>query len=243
MAWSEIGDDVFCIRYEPLDQTIGAIRTDEGLVAIDSRSHRVHAQELLEDLRSLDAKSPRYLVNTHYHWDHSFGNDQFSNSVIVGHANTRDALASRGAAMRDELVKEDWLRPDTARLISEIVITPPTLTFESTLELVLGDKEITMAYLGRGHTDSDIVIAVDDVLFAGDLIEVGAPPSFGDSFPREWVETLARLAPMCAGPVVPGHGDVVDRAFVEAQADEIRSAIAGDRVYSEAVMEEIAQRL
>jgi len=243
MSWIEVGNDIFCIRYEPLDQTIGAIRTGEGVVAIDSRSHRVHAGELLEDLRALDANAPIYLINTHYHWDHSFGNDQFAESVIVGHTRTRDALVTRGVQMRDELVTEDWLRPETAKLISEVQIVPPTITFESSMSLSLGDRQINMTYLGRAHTDSDIVITVDEVLYAGDLIEVGAPPSFGDSFPAEWVETLGRVASMCGGPVVPGHGDVVDRAFVESQTDEIRRAVGGESVYGDDVMAVIAERM
>ncbi|NND02324.1 MAG: hypothetical protein HKN91_06005 [Acidimicrobiia bacterium] len=145
--------------------------------------------------------------------------------------------------MRDELVTADWLKPETAQLISEIEVTPPTVTFEKSMSLALGDRQIGLAHLGRAHTDSDIVITVDDVLFAGDLIEVGAPPSFGDSFPAEWVETLVLMAPICRGPVVPGHGDVVDRDFVEFQTEEIRRAVDGEAVYSEAVTAAIAERL
>ncbi len=243
MSWIEVGTDIFCIRYAPLDQTIGAILTGEGLVVIDSRSHRVHARELLNDLRSLDARAPIYLINTHYHWDHSFGNDQFTASVIVGHMKTRQALVSRGIAMRDELATADWLEPETAQLIGEVEIAAPTITFDKLMSLMLGDRQIDMTYLGRAHTDSDIVITVDDTLFAGDLIEVGAPPSFGDSFPLEWIETLERMTPLCGGPVVPGHGDVVDRAFVESQTYEIRRAVAGEPVYPDDVMTQIAERM
>lgn len=243
MSWIEVGDDIFCIRYEPLDQTIGAIRTGEGLVVLDSRSHRLHAEELLNDLRSLDARSPVYLINTHYHWDHSFGNAQFTGATIVGHHNTRDALVADGEQMKAALVAADWLSPGFARLIGQVEITPPTITFADTMALFLGGREILLSYLGRAHTDSDIVITVDDVVFAGDLIEVGAPPSFGDSFPSEWVDTLGAVAPMCTGPVVPGHGDVVERAFVEGQQDEIRRAVAGEDVYPDAVMAEIRERL
>lgn len=243
MSWIEVGDDIYCMRYEPLDQTIGAIRTDEGLVVIDSRSHRLHAQELLADLESLDDRGPSYVINTHYHWDHTFGNDQFADCVILGHSATRRTLLQEGDEMKRALAVSDWLPPESAGLIDEVVITPPSLVFEATMSLILGDREITLTHLGRGHTDSDIVIVVDDVLFAGDLIEVGAPPSFGDSYPTEWVETLQRMAPLCVGPVVPGHGDVVDRTFVESQTDEIRRAVAGEPVYPDPVLAEIATRM
>ena len=55
------------------------------------------------------------------------------------------------------------------------------------------------------------------VLLAGDLIEEGAPPSYGDAFPLEWPDTVSRLLEHVSGPVVPGHGAVVDAAFVRAQ--------------------------
>lgn len=243
MTWIEVGDDIFCIRYGPLDQTIGAIRTDEGLVAIDSRSHRVHAEELLADLRRLDPSPPAVLVNTHYHWDHTFGNAQFAGALLVGHRKTRDTLIADGAAMKSDLAQAGWLPPDFAALIAEVEITPPTVVFDSSISLSLGTREIDLTYLGRAHTDSDIVVTIDGVLFVGDLIEVGAPPSFGDSFPAEWPETLDRVLELCTGPAVPGHGDIVDRNFVEAQRAEIARAVSGEPVYPAEVMETIAARL
>src|SRR4030042_1829872 len=70
-----------------------------------------------------------------------------------------------------------------------------------------------------GHTTNDIVVVVPDagVLFAGDLIEESSPPYFQDSYPLEWPDTVVALLEMAQGPVVPGHGAVVDRAFVAAQ--------------------------
>ncbi|HET9853142.1 MAG TPA: MBL fold metallo-hydrolase, partial [Candidatus Limnocylindrales bacterium] len=85
-----------------------------------------------------------------------------------------------------------------------------------------------LSYLGRGHTDTDIAIEVPDanVLFAGDLLEEGATPSFGDSYPLEWPDTVERLLPLATGAVVPGHGAVGDRAFVETQLANLRALAA-----------------
>ena len=89
----------------------------------------------------------------------------------------------------------------------------------------LGGRTLELRHLGRGHTDGDLVVIVPDadVTVAGDLVEQGGPPAFGDSYPVEWPETVAALrGPMTAATlVVPGHGTPVDVDFVRAQHDEL----------------------
>ncbi|NNC41455.1 MAG: MBL fold metallo-hydrolase, partial [Acidimicrobiia bacterium] len=92
----------------------------------------------------------------------------------------------------------------------------------------LGGRIVEFRHLGLGHTDSDVVVHIPDsgVTFAGDLIEEGAPPSFPDSYPLDWPETLDELMELATAAVVPGHGDLVDRSFVETQRAEL-GAICG----------------
>jgi glyoxylase-like metal-dependent hydrolase (beta-lactamase superfamily II) len=87
----------------------------------------------------------------------------------------------------------------------------------------LGGRRVELRHLGLGHTDHDIVVGVPDasVLFAGDLIENGAVPFFGDGYPLDWPETAHRVAELVVGVVVPGHGDHAGRAFAEEQAASI----------------------
>jgi glyoxylase-like metal-dependent hydrolase (beta-lactamase superfamily II) len=82
-----------------------------------------------------------------------------------------------------------------------------------------------LRHLGRGHTDNDVVVIVPDadVLFAGDLVENGAPPYFGDGYPIEWPATVERMVGYVTGAVVPGHGDVGDRGFAVRSMVEIRA--------------------
>jgi len=85
-----------------------------------------------------------------------------------------------------------------------------------------------------GHTDHDIVLHVPDagVLFAGDLLENGAVPFFGDGYPLDWPETALRVAELVIDVVVPGHGDHADRAFAEDQAASLAGlADLGRRVH------------
>ena len=116
--------------------------------------------------------------------------------------------------------------PELAGELDEVVIDPPDRTFASSATVEVGGREVALRYLGRGHTDHDIVISVPgtDVVFAGDLLENGAVPFYGDAYPVDWAATAAQLALVVEpdrGVVVPGHGDHAGRAFADAQAASI----------------------
>lgn len=248
--WQEVGDRIFRRRYESLDLNIGLIITDESVVVIDSRANHRQADELRADLARLTRLPVSTLINTHFHWDHTFGNARFSEATLIGHERARSALVERGEQMKLELIASDWVPAEARPLFEEVVITPPEETFTIEMGLMVGGRHLELRHLGRGHTDSDIVILADDLVFAGDLVEEGAPPSFGDSHPREWVDTLDRLVPLVTGTVVPGHGDVVDVGFIRGQRDEIAAAIAAlelgapeEGPYPPAVMESISRRM
>lgn len=220
-AWDELGDGVFRRRYQSLDLNVGVVAGSAGLLVVDSRASHRQARELLREVKALSAAPVRFVVNTHYHWDHCWGNALFPDADIWGHAVTRDTLLGRGEEMKEAIRS---IASDPAE-IDEIEITPPEYVFEDRQTIDIGDRAVDLRYLGRGHTDSDIVVIVPDaeVIFAGDLVEEGAPPSFGDSYPVEWPATLGRLSALVHGVVVPGHGDVVDQAYVDGQREELQA--------------------
>jgi glyoxylase-like metal-dependent hydrolase (beta-lactamase superfamily II) len=222
-SWLEIGDRVFARRYAFLDQQIGAILTDCGPVLIDTRATDVHGREVLADLRELTALAVAAVVNTHHHWDHTFGNAAFRPAPIWGHVRCAARLRELGEQMRHEVM---GVHPDLADDFTAVVLDPPDRTFgDEGTEMELGGRTIALRYLGRGHTDNDIVVVVPDasVLFAGDLLEHGATPSFGDSYPLEWPATVEAVARFPAEAFVPGHGDVSGAAFVRRSIDELRA--------------------
>jgi glyoxylase-like metal-dependent hydrolase (beta-lactamase superfamily II) len=118
--------------------------------------------------------------------------------------------------------------PDLAADVASVVIDPPDRTFAEAISVDVGGRRVDLTYLGRGHTDADIVIVVPDagVLFAGDLLENDAVPYFGDAYPIEWPATVRRLLALVGGPVVPGHGSIGDRAFVERQLGDLETVVA-----------------
>ncbi|MEV7965648.1 MBL fold metallo-hydrolase [Sphaerisporangium sp. NPDC088356] len=115
---------------------------------------------------------------------------------------------------------------------------------EGVAEIDLGGRLVRLSHPGPGHTDHDLVVHVPDsaLVFAGDLVEQGAPPSFGDAFPLAWPSALDRVLGLGARTVVPGHGDPVDAAFVARQRAELaevaelcRAVEAGELTVPEAL--------
>ena len=129
-------------------------------------------------------------------------------------------MGRTGEARRARIAAEN---PEIAADLPEVVIDPPDRTFSETAFVDVGGRRVELRFLGRGHTDHDIVVDVRDagVLFAGDLLENGAVPSFGDAYPLDWPETASRVAELAVGVVVPGHGDHGGRAFADEQAAAI----------------------
>jgi glyoxylase-like metal-dependent hydrolase (beta-lactamase superfamily II) len=207
LGWQELGEGIFRHRYQFLDQNIGVVLGGEAVLVIDTRSHPGHANQLLSDLRTVTSLPIGWVFNTHYHWDHAFGNQVFGGSAIWGHVNCRSELIERGLTRIDELVTDF---PAEAEEFRKVVVTPPTEVFEEQATIDLGNRTVAISHLGLGHTNSDAVLHVDDVTFAGDLVEEGSPPWFGDSYPISWFDTVGRLAAEARPTVVPGHGDVVD---------------------------------
>jgi glyoxylase-like metal-dependent hydrolase (beta-lactamase superfamily II) len=236
-AWREVADRCFVRRYESFDVSCGVVVGDDGLLVVDTRASAAQGEELAEAVRTLSARPIRAVVNTHVHFDHTFGNGAFAGSPIVAHESVPAALPADSerikAAYADD--PDDPLRDDV--LDTEVV--EPTETFSSVWAVDLGDRLVELVHPGRGHTDGDVVVCVPgaDTVYAGDLVESSAPPSYGDdSFPLEWPATLDIVVGLLtpASAIVPGHGPVVDRDFVQGQraeiadvAEQIRELAAG----------------
>jgi glyoxylase-like metal-dependent hydrolase (beta-lactamase superfamily II) len=237
--WIEVGERVFTRRYRFMHQQIGAILTADGPVVIDTRSTVAHAREILADLRDITSQPVAGVINTHHHFDHTFGNHELRPAPIWGHvrcvARIRQNLEDPAAHARN-LAEIGQEYPTIAGELDRVTVDPPDQAIEdSGADIEVGGRRIELRWLGRGHTDNDLVILVPDapVIFSGDLLENGAPPWLGDGYPLDWAGTIEGILALLPGPgsggpevaVVPGHGDVGDRAFVERSLIEM-TAIA-----------------
>lgn len=221
VAWQSLGSGVFRRRHVLLDQNVGLVLGADAALLIDTRPTPAGTRELLDDLGDLTALPLRFVVDTHFHFDHTFGNECFPRAMIWGHRRCARALRVQGEAQRAAALT--WM-PDEAAALAAVRITPPGHLVDTSVALDLGGRSVELHYLGRGHTDGDLVVLVPDagVVFAGDLLEEGAPPSFEDSFPLDWPACVGRLLDLAGGTadrrrIVPGHGDLVDRGSAESQ--------------------------
>lgn len=227
MPFTEIADRVWIAHYEFIDLNIGLVGGSRGLAVVDTYASGPLARDVIDDIRALGAGEVVAVVNTHEHFDHTFGNGTFRQEYggLPIHA-TEEAAArtiESGEAWKAKSRHRDDPRvPDI--LATEIV--PADHTFSSAAVLDLGDRGVELVHPGRGHTGGDLVVRVPDadVVLAGDLVEQSGPPAYGeDSFPLDWPLTLDLVLNLTtsATVVVPGHGAVVDQAFVQDQRADI----------------------
>lgn len=233
-GWVEVGDGVLVRRHQALDLNCGLVLGEDACLVIDTRSHLVDAADLIAAVRAV-TPHPWTVVNTHAHYDHCFGNAAFRPAPVWGSRGCAADLRATGELKRAGVVAglRAAGRSEEADLVQAVPIDPPDHLVDDVAVLDVGGREVVLRFLGRGHTDHDLVVEVEDgdgtVVFAGDLVEEGAPPAFEDAYPAEWPGTLGRLHALARGPVVPGHGAVVDAAYVGAQRAELLAVLTALR--------------
>lgn len=225
-AWDEVGDRVFRRRYEAYYRfNVGVVLGADGVMVIDTRSSHVQARELIADLRLLTDLPVRWVVNTHYHWDHTWGNALFRGTPILGHVECRNEMLRQDAKAVEEVAES---APGLREELMDLEILPPDQVFTEAATIDLGDRTVTLQHLGRAHTNSDIVVTIsgDSTVFAGDLFEEAGPPWYGDAFPLAWPLAVQRLLLLADGVVIPGHGEPVERGYLEGYLKALEQVAA-----------------
>ena len=216
-------------RYPWLDVNVSVVAGDAGLLVLDTQASAALAREVVADLRRLSGLPVLLAVNSHEHFDHTFGNGVLAgrgSRADLSRAGRRDPARRTPPRYVRAAAEED--DPRWAEVAATEVVVPER-TFSSAISLDLGDRLVELVHPGRGHTGGDLVVRVPDadVLLAGDLVEEtdhGNVPAFGtDCYPMEWPLTLDVVLGLTTAQsvVVPGHGAVVDRDFVEEQRNAI----------------------
>jgi len=221
-TWIELADGVLARRYAELDLTVGLVIGDERALVIDTRGDTAQGAEWAAAVRER-TRLPITAVLTHAHFDHCFGTSAFGPVPVLAHARCAEAIAHTADAQRAEWVAHYRDRGDdaTADALAGSVPVPPAT---APPRIDLGGRVVALRHLGRGHTDHDLLVDVPDagVVFAGDLVEQGAPPDLAEADLAAWPATLTALLALDRPVVVPGHGEPVDAAFVAEQRDRLQ---------------------
>ncbi|GAA4888970.1 MBL fold metallo-hydrolase [Streptomonospora salina] len=220
-----VADGVYALTAQG-DPNIGAIEGEDFLVCFEAMATPTAAREWLARLREHTDKPVRYLVLSHYHAVRVLGASAFDADAIVAHENTRALIAERGEAdWASEFGRMPRLAEDPGSVPG---LTWPTLTFSDRTTIELGGDrgQLVLQYLGRGHTEGDIVawLPKQRILFAGDLVEAEAALYTGDAYHYDWAgPTLDGLAALGAEALIGGRGPVTHgRAAVDAAVAQTR---------------------
>ena len=196
---------------------VGFVVGRDAVAVIDTGGSVREGHALREAVQRISDKPIKYVINTHLHPDHVFGNAAFEGrAVFVGHHNLPRALAIHGSFYIRALQRE------MKSALDGVKILPPTLIVNDEITLDLGDRRLSVKEWPTSHTDNDVTVfdPTSGVLFAGDLLFVQHVPVLDGSV-LGWLKTIEELARVPATKVVPGHGRVSNWP----------DALAGERNY------------
>ncbi|MFN7085978.1 MAG: MBL fold metallo-hydrolase [Burkholderiales bacterium] len=226
----EVAPGLF-FQYHHQESNNAWLVTDEGVLVIDTRQHPRRAEELLAAIRKTTDKPVKWVVNTHAHGDHYFGNPVFKRegATFIAHRDTAGMMREHfGLEMkrRQGYFRQRQYDPDEVKLVL------PDLTFDSRLTLTLGGRTVELLYFGAGQNPGDTFVHFpkERVLFAGGPFSRNSwpNPSFTPSM-QQWVELLQKIAAMDAEVYLGGHGDIGNKHDVLQEARMLADFDAGMR--------------
>ena len=197
---------------------IGVSVGEDGIVIIDDQ-YAPLAPKILDALKAISDKPLRFIVNTHYHGDHTGGNEIIGKSApIVAHENVRKRLSAGSAARNTPPAKKEAL---------------PVVTFDSTLTLHVNGEDVRAVHFPHGHTDGDAIIwfTKSNVVHMGDDFFNGRFPFVdidGGGSVRGLIQNVEKVLGQVPDDVkiIPGHGELADKAALRAFLEMLRGTTA-----------------
>jgi glyoxylase-like metal-dependent hydrolase (beta-lactamase superfamily II) len=209
MHHERVSDNVYWFQSEVYAQvTAGAVTGPTWAVMIDTLALPEEALEMRTFIEDSIGVPVRYVINTHYHADHSWGNCFFPGATVIAHSLAREAILQKGEASLESIKKQN-------AAFKQVKLIAPHLTFsEGNLTLRVGKKSLVITP-SPGHSADGISVLVEEdrVLFAGDSFM--ALPYMVDGNPDEMITTIKRIGKMGLENIIQGHGDIILRGEIE----------------------------
>jgi cyclase len=191
--------------------------TDEGVLVVDTRQHVRDGEDLIERIRRVTEKPIKWVVNTHFHADHYLGNPAFkaAGATIVAHRDTAELMQrmhQKELSRRGKFFASRGYDPKNVQLVM------PDKTFDKEMTIRLGGKEIRLLYLGAGQNPGDAFVLFPHaraVHTPGAFARRSWANTVFTPSVEQWIGVLRKVAAMDVDIVLPGHGDVANRADVE----------------------------
>ncbi|MFE1763301.1 MBL fold metallo-hydrolase [Streptomyces angustmyceticus] len=227
-GWERLGDGVARRRMPGWDETIGVIAGSTGVMIVDTGATLRDGADLRRTIRGVLGREVTHVALTHPHFDHVLGTAAFAGVEVFGAAGLGELLRRGKDELRHDAVRHGVAR-DAAAEAADLLVAPHHQV-HGQLTVELGDRQVLLANVGPGHTAHDLAVLVPgrhgepEIVFCGDLVEESGEPQAGpDALPQRWPGALDRLLALGGEDAryVPGHGAVVDAAFVRAQRDAL----------------------
>jgi cyclase len=242
----KLSEDVYARIASPNGNAVGNsgfILLENSVVVFDTHFTPEAGTDLLNEIQSVSDKPVRYVVNSHFHPDHTHGNQVFTGAHLISNYGTRKDILQKdlpslnrtvrvttnqlenlqkraenekNPVRRDSLHRQMKTIEDYLTTLSNLKISAPFVVLEDFFIIQDGSKEIRIQFLGPGHTDHDIILFLpsEKIVFLGDLFFNQAIPNVQDAEVLQWMETLGKILELDAERFVPGHGPPGNRQDV-----------------------------
>ncbi|MFE3017657.1 MBL fold metallo-hydrolase [Streptomyces sp. NPDC059256] len=226
-GWERLADGVGRRRLPGWDATCGLVVGGEGVLLFDSGSTLREGAELRAQAQALlSGREVTHIALSHPHFDHVLGAAAFPGAEVYGTQGLDGLLRREADALRADAVRHGVEPLEAAAAAGALVSPGHAVAGQQTLDLG-GGRRVVLVDAGPGHTGHDLALLVPGspaVVFCGDLVEESGEPQAGpDAVGARWPAALDRLLALGGKDAryVPGHGAVVDAAFVRAQRDAL----------------------
>jgi glyoxylase-like metal-dependent hydrolase (beta-lactamase superfamily II) len=253
---TKIADNVYAYvdtKQSSKDNSFGAnagiIIGRDGIAVVDTLISAKEAKRFIKAIKAVSKKPIKYVINTHYHLDHVFGNAEFVKlgAVVVAQENDKQVMAERAETTLKNSAQYGLTQED----IKGTTIAYPVLSYGDRMSIDLGGQLIELRHARPAHTEGDTLVYLADkkLLFAGDILFTDYHPFLAEGNIEEWCGELDDLQAMDVETIIPGHGplstkkDLADMKLYLQQFDQQAKELAAQGSDAQAMTAEMVKIL